>query len=246
VNKISRSEIRGGMEGHSLSVSVCLPHEFTDSRERARNRGIAKAPGSKNRSVLQLKRELRSTHPTVLRVSLLVYSISVNTTTTTSKERFGLKRKTGTSLVYLINKELLDSWICKVGVPRQLFVTKNPSTIPYEITKAGMKLPLSTYLYFLIEVDTFLDYDNLSKGIVFTTDRPYQPGEQVFLSYGKKSNGELLLSYGFVPREDANPCDSVELSVSLKKFDQSYKEKLELLKKYGLSGPPSMIARSEE
>ncbi|XLT06186.1 hypothetical protein HN51_044935, partial [Arachis hypogaea] len=40
----------------------------TDSRERARNRGIAKAPGSKNRS---LKRELRSTHPTVLRLSLL-------------------------------------------------------------------------------------------------------------------------------------------------------------------------------
>ncbi|XLS78563.1 hypothetical protein HN51_062788 [Arachis hypogaea] len=115
---------------------------------------------------------------------------------------------------------------------RQLFVTKNPSTIPYEITKAGMKLPLGTYLYFLIEVDTFLDYDNLSKGIVFTTDRPYQPGEQVFISYGKKSNGELLLLYGFVPREGANPCDSVELSVSLKKFDQSYKEKLELLKKY--------------
>ncbi|XLR27330.1 hypothetical protein S83_055230, partial [Arachis hypogaea] len=96
----------------------------------------------------------------------------------------------------------------KVGVPWQLFVTKNPSTIPYEITKAGMKLPLGTYLYFLIEVDTFLDYDNLSKGIVFTTDRPYQPGEQVFISYGKKSNGELLLSYGFVPREGANPCDS--------------------------------------
>ncbi|XLR35395.1 hypothetical protein S83_063295 [Arachis hypogaea] len=54
VNRVSRSEIRGGMEGHSLSVSVCLPHEFTDSRERARNREIAKAPGSKNRSVLQV------------------------------------------------------------------------------------------------------------------------------------------------------------------------------------------------
>ncbi|XLR35381.1 hypothetical protein S83_063281, partial [Arachis hypogaea] len=93
VNKISRSEIRRGMEGHSLSVSVCLPHEFTDSRERARNRGIAKAPGSKNRSVLQLKRELRSTHPTILRVSLLVYSISVNTTTTTSKERSAISTR---------------------------------------------------------------------------------------------------------------------------------------------------------
>jgi len=59
---------------------------------------------------------------------------------------------------------------------------------------------------------------------------------QVFISYGKKSNGELLLSYGFVPKEGTNPNDSVELSLSLKKSDESYKEKLELLKKYGLSG----------
>jgi len=57
----------------------------------------------------------------------------------------------------------------------------------------------------------------------------------VFISYGKKSNGELLLSYGFVPKEGGNPSDSVELSLSLKKSDASYKEKLELLKKYGLS-----------
>lgn len=57
----------------------------------------------------------------------------------------------------------------------------------------------------------------------------------MFISYGKKSNGELLLSYGFVPKEGANPSDSVELSLSLKKSDASYKEKLELLKNYGLS-----------
>lgn len=62
------------------------------------------------------------------------------------------------------------------------------------------------------------------------------PINQVFISYGKKSNGELLLSYGFVPKEGTNPSDSVELSLSLKKSDESYKEKLELLKKYGLSG----------
>ncbi|XP_058778522.1 inositol-tetrakisphosphate 1-kinase 4-like isoform X2 [Vicia villosa] len=30
----------------------------------------------------------------------------------------------------------------KVGVPQQLVITKNPSTIPYEVIKAGMKLPL--------------------------------------------------------------------------------------------------------
>lgn len=31
----------------------------------------------------------------------------------------------------------------------------------------------------LLQVTTFLDYDKSSEGIVFTTDRPYQPGEQV-------------------------------------------------------------------
>lgn len=58
---------------------------------------------------------------------------------------------------------------------------------------------------------------------------------QVFISYGKKSNGELLLSYGFVPREGTNPSDSVELPLSLKKSDKCYKEKLEALRKYGMS-----------
>ncbi|KAF6160931.1 hypothetical protein GIB67_007572, partial [Kingdonia uniflora] len=57
------------------------------------------------------------------------------------------------------------------------------------------------------------------EAVVFTTDRPYQPGEQVFISYRKKSNGGLLLSYGFVPKEGTNPSDSADLSVSLNKTD---------------------------
>nr|POE57827.1 serine--trna ligase [Quercus suber] len=60
--------------------------------------------------------------------------------------------------------------------------------------------------------------------------------DEVFISYGKKSNGELLLSYGFVPKEGTNPSDLVELSLSLKKSDKCYKEKLEALRKYELSG----------
>lgn len=96
-------------------------------------------------------------------------------------------------------------------------------------------VPWADMLNHSCEVDTFLDYDKSTQGVVFTTDRPYQPGEQVFISYGKKSNGELLLSYGFVPREGTNPCDSVELSLSLKKGDECYKEKLDALSRHGLS-----------
>jgi inositol-1,3,4-trisphosphate 5/6-kinase/inositol-tetrakisphosphate 1-kinase len=38
-------------------------------------------------------------------------------------------------------------YLGKVGVPQQLVITKNPSTIPYEVTKAGMKLPLGIFLF---------------------------------------------------------------------------------------------------
>ncbi|CAL5019316.1 unnamed protein product [Urochloa decumbens] len=93
------------------------------------------------------------------------------------------------------------------------------------------------------EVETFLDFDKSSQGIVFTTDRSYQPGEQVFISYGKKSSGELLLSYGFVPKEGTNPNDSVELMVSLDKTDKCYKEKLQALKRNGLSASESFPLR---
>ncbi|OMP06217.1 hypothetical protein CCACVL1_01671 [Corchorus capsularis] len=96
-------------------------------------------------------------------------------------------------------------------------------------------VPWADMLNHSCEVETFLDYDKSSQGVVFTTDRAYQPGEQVFISYGRKSNGELLLSYGFVPKEGTNPSDSAELPLSLKKSDKCYKEKLEALRKHGLS-----------
>jgi histone-lysine N-methyltransferase SETD3 len=35
-------------------------------------------------------------------------------------------------------------------------------------------------------------------------DRSYKPGEEVFISYGPKSSGELLLSYGFCPPPQSN------------------------------------------
>jgi hypothetical protein len=34
-------------------------------------------------------------------------------------------------------------------------------------------------LLIFFQVETFLDFDKSSQGIVFTTDRAYQPGEQV-------------------------------------------------------------------
>ncbi|XLR59041.1 hypothetical protein S83_009713, partial [Arachis hypogaea] len=74
-------------------------------------------------------------------------------------------------------------------------------------------------------VDTFLDYDNLSKRIVFTTDRPYQPGEQEKL--------ELLKKYGL----SGSQCFPIQITGW----------PLELMAyAYLAVSPPSMITRSEE
>jgi len=96
-------------------------------------------------------------------------------------------------------------------------------------------VPWADMLNHSSEVDTFLDYDKASQGVIFPTDRSYDPGEQIFISYGKKSNGELLLSYGFVPKVGTNPNDSIDFSLSLNKKDECFKEKIEVLQKHGLS-----------
>lgn len=45
------------------------------------------------------------------------------------------------------------------------------------------------YNCFFFQVEAFLDFDKASKGIVFTTDRSYEPGEQVknlsFILFGE-------------------------------------------------------------
>lgn len=47
--------------------------------------------------------------------------------------------------------------------------------------------------------------------------------EQVYISYGPKANGDLLLLYGFCL--DRNPYNSVEIKVSLLPGDALFEEK---------------------
>lgn len=45
---------------------------------------------------------------------------------------------------------ILNPFAGKVGVPRQLVVTKDPSSIPYEVAKAGLNLPLGIVTFLAI------------------------------------------------------------------------------------------------
>jgi len=68
--------------------------------------------------------------------------------------------------------------------------------------------------------------------VVLYADRNYGKNDQVLISYGQKSNAELLLLYGFVV--DRNLFDQVELRVSLDESDPYYDEKAAFLKGQGL------------
>lgn len=55
------------------------------------------------------------------------------------------------------------------------------------------------------------------------SDRSYKKFEQVFINYGEKGNGDLLLLYGFAL--ERNPFNSVDIAVGLSKEDPLYAQK---------------------
>ena len=65
--------------------------------------------------------------------------------------------------------------------------------------------------------------------ITIYADKDYKKMEQVYISYGPKSNSDLLLLYGFCL--DRNPFNSVEIRVNLLEGDPLYEEKRVFLAK---------------
>ena len=60
-------------------------------------------------------------------------------------------------------------------------------------------------------------YDGQRNAFVLTAKAPLQPGQQAYISYGKKSNDELLQLFGFV--EQSNPYDNF-LSIGMAEYVQ--------------------------
>ncbi len=52
-----------------------------------------------------------------------------------------------------------------------------------------------------------------------TIDRSYEPGEQVWASYGQRPSSELLISYGFAPAVGDNPDDEYALNLQVDEED---------------------------
>merc|ERR1712070_1350985 len=82
--------------------------------------------------------------------------------------------------------------------------------------------------YFMCNKIPFSD----EKEVTLYADRNYAAGDQILISYGQKSNAELLLLYGFVI--DRNLFDEVEISVGLSVEDPRHANKLEFLRRQGV------------
>ena len=57
---------------------------------------------------------------------------------------------------------------------------------------------------------------------------------QVYISYGQKTSGQLLLSYGFMPAPGSNPHDACLLELSLAEDDPCYQAKAACLRQHGV------------
>ena len=71
-------------------------------------------------------------------------------------------------------------------------------------------------------VQSDLKYDYFSDGYSVRLDRDYDVGDQVFISYGSRSNDDLLQYYGFI--EENNPHDTVRVEMGMVKLYQLFEE----------------------
>ena len=67
---------------------------------------------------------------------------------------------------------------------------------------------------------------------------------QVLASYGEKTSGELLLSYGFAPTSKENPHDAALLELEISPSDSLLHAKIQALRKYKLDSPQVDLATS--
>lgn len=82
-----------------------------------------------------------------------------------------------------------------------------------------------------------------ANGCVLRPDRVYEEGQQVYASYGDRSSGELLVSYGFVPPE-ASPSETVPIALAINDSNDPLADaKRAALRRRGLAGEISFPLR---
>ncbi|KAL7944333.1 hypothetical protein V8C42DRAFT_326509 [Trichoderma barbatum] len=123
----------------------------------------------------------------------------------------------------------------------------------YNETPETLKYPWEDRLALIPVADLFNHSDGGCKvyyspdGYHIVTDRAYEEGEELLISYSRHSNDYNLLEYGFIP--DENPSDGVYIDdVVIPKLSESHKEELkkrELLGEYPLDSSTDEFRRTQ-
>ena len=127
----------------------------------------------------------------------------------------------------------LGTWGSRKNVPAVRFRPPPPTKVPppHQLGNgpfrpfSGIRLtskdgtlaliPWADMLNHAPTVRRYLDWEQDEGAVCFRADRSYNVGEEVFVSYGPRSSGELLLSYGFVPRNRKLQAGNEKVGLSL-------------------------------
>eukprot|EP00930_Biecheleria_cincta_P003266 TRINITY_DN10418_c0_g2_i4.p1 TRINITY_DN10418_c0_g2~~TRINITY_DN10418_c0_g2_i4.p1 ORF type:complete len:407 (-),score=55.20 TRINITY_DN10418_c0_g2_i4:266-1486(-) len=93
----------------------------------------------------------------------------------------------------------------------------------------GAHLCIAPLVDFLNHKAGALQLTRFSNGIVAYAHKHYEPGEQVWVSYGGKSNAELLSQYGFVDVDNAQEAVYLRMGSHLQLTGPQKERKLELI-----------------
>ncbi|KAF5839509.1 hypothetical protein DUNSADRAFT_580 [Dunaliella salina] len=98
-------------------------------------------------------------------------------------------------------------------------------------------VPWADFLNHSPHVGCHLDWDSAADGgqgaVVLYADTDYQAGQQVYISYGERTAGQLLLSYGFCPNPSTHPHEAYLLQLGMREADPLYAVKARALSKRG-------------
>ncbi|GAX78136.1 hypothetical protein CEUSTIGMA_g5578.t1 [Chlamydomonas eustigma] len=104
-------------------------------------------------------------------------------------------------------------------------------------------IPWADFLNHDVSVTSYIQWDDQTRSIVLVTDREYQEGQQVYVSYGQRSSGDIMLSYGFCPAPTFNPNQAYDMRVELNPKDSFLKAKEAALLEMGMSRSMSFPLR---
>lgn len=131
-------------------------------------------------------------------------------------------------------------WATAAVMTRLNFIPQGKLTTPvlipfWDMANHDATLPMCT------------DFDDEKSNGVLYAGKKYEPGQEICIFYGPRTNGEFFLHNGFVVDDDANgERDSVVVRLGLTKNDQLFSLKEQILNMFDLQTAQNFVLRKND